>query len=246
MDTTEAVRLLDELTSEASSLGPTTLSSEFVSWRHRVNSLLSRALGDNHRITLEFQDLHWEPRVFRAETEFTMRSRFFDSAMIDALGLLEAAGFELHLGEQALNEAVDHGFDPELWAFVQPDVIAEAWGKVVSQAGIFTEDRIRRWAGRPANEVGQALMTAVFGDTGTFRLGMTEAEQKAWHLLAMGMSGALRNPGGHRIINRPDHKAHAIGVLGVCSVLLTELRYEHGNRFVTVEVIERDEDATDL
>lgn len=246
MDTGEAAQILGELRIEASSLGPNTLSSNFVSWHYKVESVLARALGDNHRLTLAFLNLFWAPASYTIANEGAIRAEYFEDAMIEGLGILDAAQYELQLVGQALDEAMDRGFDPELWAFVQSDVVAEAWGKVVSQAGIFTEDRIRTWAGRPAEEVGQALMTSVFGDAGQYRLGITEAERKAWHLLAMGISGALRNPGGHRIIARPDHKTHAIGVLGACSVLLTELRFEHGNTFVTLEAIERSADTPDL
>ena len=35
----------------------------------------------------------------------------------------------------------------------------------------------------------------------------------------------------HRIQRRNDDKRYALGVLGAGSLLLTQLRYEHGNRF---------------
>jgi hypothetical protein len=225
VDTVEAAVILGELRVEASALGPNTLSSSFVSWRHRVETVLARALGDDHRLTVSFLGLWWTPSSYTTAGEDGARAKYFSDAMMKGLGILDAAQYELRLMGRTITQAVDHGFDPELWNFVQSDVAAEAWGKVVSQAGIFTEHRIRTWTGRPAEEVGQALMTSVLGDTGQYRLGITEGESRAWHLLAMGISGALRNPGGHRIIERPDHKTHAIGVLGACSVLLTELRF---------------------
>jgi hypothetical protein len=100
-----------------------------------------------------------------------------------------------------------------------------------SGASIFTEDRIRRWAGRPANEVGEKLMTAVFGDHGDYRLGVTEAEKQGWHRFAMGASMALRNVDAHRLQSRTDHKLYAMGVLGASSLLLTQMRFDHGNHF---------------
>jgi hypothetical protein len=43
--------------------------------------------------------------------------------------------------------------------------------------------------------------------------------------------GAVRNVATHRIDLRDDAKRYAMGVLGAGSLLLTQLRYEHGNRF---------------
>ncbi len=54
---------------------------------------------------------------------------------------------------------------------VAPEIAAEAWGKVASQAVIFTEDRVRKWAGRPVGEVGKDLAVAVFKPDGVFRHG---------------------------------------------------------------------------
>jgi uncharacterized protein (TIGR02391 family) len=127
--------------------------------------------------------------------------------------------------------ASDESVDPELWAFVAPDIEREAWGKAVSQACIYFEDRIRKLAGGPAEEVGERLMTAVFGENGEYRLGVTDGEKQGWHRIAMGISMALRNAANHRIDDRPDHKRYAFGVISTCSLVLTQLKFEHGNRF---------------
>lgn len=52
----------------------------------------------------------------------------------------------------------------------------------------------------------------------------------------MGFAQALGNVDRHRIQKRDDARRYAIGVLGVGSLLLTQLRYEHS------EVIEDAED----
>lgn len=119
--------------------------------------------------------------------------------------------------------------DPDLWEHVRRSFAAGDWAKVTTEAAIFTEDRIRRWAGRPRNELGEQLMTAVFADRGAFRLGATDTERHGWHRLAMGLSMAVRNPAAHHVEQRPDHRAYAAGFLGACSLLLTEFRHEHGD-----------------
>ena len=53
-----------------------------------------------------------------------------------------------------------------------------------------------------------------------------------WLALGIGFTAALGNADRHRIQQRDDARRYAVGVLGVGSLLLTQLRYEHGNRFV--------------
>jgi hypothetical protein len=148
-----------------------------------------------------------------------------------AQGTLDAAIAELELLADDVPVADESGIDPELWEHIAPEIQAEAWGKVASQAVIFTEDRIRKWAGRPANEVGKDLAVAIFGKVGPFQMGRTEGEIQGWQLFAQGIAQALRNVDAHRIQDRPDHKRYALGLVGACSLLLTQMRYEHGNRF---------------
>ena len=52
-----------------------------------------------------------------------------------------------------------------------------------------------------------------------------------WRFFAQGIAQALRNVDTHRIQERPDLKRYALGVVGACSLLLTQMRFEHGNRF---------------
>ncbi|QSM56194.1 hypothetical protein IN840_25370 (plasmid) [Mycobacteroides abscessus subsp. abscessus] len=104
-------------------------------------------------------------------------------------------------------------------------------GEAAREAVIFTEDRIRRWAGRPVTEVGKDLAVAIFGNNGEFRMGLADGEKQGWQLLAQGIAQAIRNADAHRIQNRSDHRRYAMGVIGSCSRLLTQMRFEHGNRF---------------
>ncbi len=190
--------------------------------------MLTRSLGAAHHITADFIGLYWQSRVTPGTSA---DAAAFHAARQKAEGLIEAAIFELEELSAPDASGADAAYDPELWEHVQPHVVAEDWGKVASQTAIFTEDRIRKWAGRPVTEIGETLMTAVLGDKGEYRLGRTSGEQQGWHRLGMGISMALRNVDVHRIQERPDNKRYAMGVLGVSSLLLTQLRYEHGNRF---------------
>jgi hypothetical protein len=51
---------------------------------------------------------------------------------------------------------------------------------------------------------------------------------QGWQLFAQGIAQALRNVDAHRIQDRQDHKRYALGLVGACSLLLTQMRYEHG------------------
>lgn len=155
----------------------------------------------------------------------------FRATVPEAQGIIDAAIAELELLAEEVPVADESGIDAELWEHIAPEVAAEAWGKVASQAVIFTEDRIRKWAGRPVSEVGKDLAVAVFGKGAQFQMGQTEGENQGWQLYAQGVAQALRNVNAHRIQERPDHKRYAMGLVGACSLLLTQMRYEHGNRF---------------
>lgn len=223
------VQQLRQLQAEAGTLKFTD-SPEFTSWRLRTLNLLTRLFGPNHDITEAFRNVRFVPRVLGPSNQLIALSDALTRGVRRAVGVLDAAvsEWEALLQTPASN---DSAIDPELWKHVSPHVANEEWGKVASQTAIFTEDRIRKWAGRPPDEVGEKLMTELFGDRGDYRLGLTEGERQGWHRLAMGVSMALRNADAHRIQQRPDHQRYAMGVLGASSLLLTQLRYEHGNRF---------------
>jgi hypothetical protein len=230
----DSINLLRQFDREIQDMaGSTWDSSDFNSWQHRTRSVLARALGESHHITQGFIKISWSADMYSGIPERDRNSdiQAFANASTQARGLIDAAIFELEQFQQSTDVAEDAGFDVELWNHVQGHVVAEEWTKVASQTAIFTEDRIRKWAGRPATEVGEGLMTAVFGERGDYRLGITSGEKNGWHRLAMGISMATRNVDAHRIQDRPDIKQYAIGVLGASSLLLAQIRYEHGNRF---------------
>lgn len=220
-----------DLRAEATRLPQSAGSTEFVSWNSRARSTLTRALGEKHHITTGFVDNRWTPAVFGGGDMRAAYQKSFNAGLTRALGLLDAASAEIGFLAEDGPIADATGIDLELWEHVTPEVQSEAWGKVASQAVIFTEDRIRRWTGRPNSEVGKELAVAVFGKAGQYQMGLAEGEKQGWQLLAQGLAQAVRNVDAHRIQQRPDHKRYAMGVLGTCSLVLTQLRYEHGNRF---------------
>ncbi|MFF0144616.1 uncharacterized protein Ymh [Amycolatopsis sulphurea] len=226
----DAAERLRALRAEAASLPTSTSSAEFSSWHLRVRSVLNRVLGETHHITEGFSDIRWTPAAYTLGDASAFTDTF-RATIPEAQGVLDAAIAELDFLADDTPIADESGVDPELWEHVAPEIRAGAWGKVASQAVIFTEDRVRKWAGRPVGEIGKDLAVATFGKAGQFQMGKTEGENEGWQLFAQGIARALRNVDAHRIQDRPDHKRYALGLVGACSLLLTQMRYEHGNRF---------------
>jgi hypothetical protein len=193
--------------------------------------VLTRALGENHSIVVDFAKVRWTPGAIYGNDIGGLYRGAFVKGRNEAIGILDAAVAEIDLLIEEGPVIDDSSFDSELWDYVAPEVHAQSWGKAAAQAVIFTEDRIRKWAGRPIGEVGKELAVAVFGKSGDFKMGLVEGETQGWQLLAQGIAQAVRNVDAHRIQERSDHKRYALGVIGACSLLLTQMRYEHGNRF---------------
>lgn len=110
-------------------------------------------------------------------------------------------------------------------------VEAKDWEKVAGESAVFVEDRLRNWAGIPSTVTGSVnVFKAAIGSRG-FLLPKAGpgSEQQGWQQLATGLALALRNPSGHQIRNRTDAERYALGVLGMASLLLTEIRHEYGD-----------------
>ena len=69
----------------------------------------------------------------------------------------------------------------------------------------------------------------MFANDGQYRLGKEPGEWEGWRMLGMGFAQALSNVDRHNIQRRTDAKRYAFGVLGVGSLILTQLRHQHGD-----------------
>jgi hypothetical protein len=202
-------------------------------WKAKVRGVLTTALGPEDGIVERFVELRF--RYTGAQWTGMDNSIFWKTrhAQIrEACGLIAAAVHQLEL-ELETDEPVDEqAFDPELWAFVRALVEDEDWGKVASQTAIFVESHVRDWAGDPKDKngeglVGKGLYAAVFADDSDWRLGARAGEREGWRFLGMGFAQAVGNVDRHKIQRRDDARRYAVGVLGLGSLLLTQLRWEH-------------------
>ena len=226
-----AIEELAKLKAEAEGRGLFHRVGGIESWRPRVRMLFVRSLGEENNLVVKFDKIHYSPMVAYAGMPDSVYADARKGGVSRAVGLIDAALYELQLmgGDEPVDE---HAFDPELWAHVKTEVEDGEWGKVASQTAIFVENHIRTWAGEPKdrngnNLVGKQLYLEVFADSSAYRLGKQTGEFEGWRFLGMGFAQALSNVDRHRIQKRDDAKRYALGVLGLGSLLLTQMRYEH-------------------
>jgi hypothetical protein len=201
-------------------------------WKAKAEAVMGAALGSDSATLTKFRDLRYNVGIWTdAPGERERDARFFAGRVEEAAALLEAAIYEIELtGAEAGLEGVN--YDVGLWQHVRHLVEEERWEQVASQCAIYVEDKVRRWAGRPTDAkgqtlVGQALFAQALGDDGPLRLGAQPSERQGWRSLGMGLVGALGNVDRHHVQERPDARQYAIGVLGLASLLLTQIEREH-------------------
>ena len=203
----------------------------FDAWRAKVRGVLVASVGANDDLVTKFDGIGYGLIAFTSATPDSAWDRARQSGVETACGIIDAALYQLELGSQ--DEPVDEdAFDPELWSFVSGLVESEDWAKVASQVAIFVENHVRTWADDPKDKngeslVGKALYATVFADESDWRLGARAGEREGWRFLGMGFAQAVSNVDRHRIQERDDARRYAIGVLGLGSLLLTQMRHEH-------------------
>jgi hypothetical protein len=208
-------------------------------WRHKMNSLIGEILDPNHSLAIRMVGLTDRLRSGpppRSGSLFGVAPRpvgeTFAQAKQSAAGIIEALRWELNRLAPATAPFSDATVDPELWDHVRGLVDAGDWEKVAREAAVFVEDKLRIWAAVAPSVTGSVnVFKAAIGGPNGFVLPKTgpASEQQGWQQLAAGFALALRNPSGHQVRYRADAERYALGVLGVASLLLTELRHEYGD-----------------
>ncbi|MGW4394923.1 TIGR02391 family protein [Amycolatopsis nivea] len=229
----QAIAELEELKSEAET-SPLVQASTPAhrAWKAKVVAVLENSLGPDSSVLKQFVALRYSVGIWTgAPGEKDRDARYFRGRVADAVALIDAAIYELGLTTGVT--AVEGGsYDPGLWDHVKHSVDEERWEQVASAAVIYLEDKVRRWSGTPTDKqgkklVGQALFATAFSSEGPLALGGQANETDGWRSLATGLVAALGNVDRHNIQERPDVKQYALGVLGLASLLLTQVRYQH-------------------
>lgn len=229
-----AIAALEDLKKEALSPGVQG-GDDLTAWQGKVRGVLVAALGRDDHLVDRFDQVGYSPGIWGLETPHSVFMESQREGIREACGVIDAVLYQLRLRTEDEDEPVDaRAYDLELWEHVKGLVEAKDWGKVASQTAIFVEDRLRSWAGDPKNArgeslVGKDLMGRVLADDSDWRLGSRAAEREGWRSLGTGFASALSNVDRHRIQKRQDARRYAIGVLGLGSLLLTQMRFEHGD-----------------
>ena len=75
-------------------------------------------------------------------------------------------------------------------------------------------------------------MTALAND-GMLRLGRQAGKWEGWWSVGTGLAQAVGNVDRLRIKQRDDQRQYAMGVLGLGSMLLTQMKREHSEQIIT-------------
>lgn len=205
---------------------------EHLRWKTSVSAVLRESLGTDSPSLQAFLNVRYALGIWTGGPGEADRDRaYFAARVSDAAAIIEAAIYEL--GLRSDDEGTGPmGCDRELWNHVAHNISVGRWDQVASQSVIFFEDQVRRRLGGAAAQDGRALlpknlMGRAFASDGPLRLGRQVNESEAWRFLAQGLVGAVGNVDRHGIQDRDDLEPYAMGVLGLTSLLLTQIRYEY-------------------
>ncbi len=246
MSPTDAAKALEDLLIPRGNQGR---EPDYLEWRSKCLAVLRAAFGAGSEQVIEFERasaVRKEPVTLAKGPERDLELDRL-AAVERARGVLRGHiyAWETVSGDSLLDDA---SIDPELWAHVQGLVAADDWVKVPAAVAIFVEDKVRTWAGDPRTGraeviVGTALYAAALKGDGPLSLGRQANEQEGWRFLGQGLAQALGNVDRHRIQRRTDVKRYAMGVLGLGSLLLTQLRFEHPAQILEAESEAEGEDS---
>lgn len=225
-----AIQKLQELKAEAEN--PTRLyqaADEGSAWKSKVRGVIARALGNKHDLVQKLDDNRYGLSMWTENTPSSAWMSAFAGGVKTAVGYVDAAIYELELltGD---DDPIDEGaYDVELWDHVKGLVDSEECDKISSVVVTFVEDRVRTWGDFDTDKYGKGLYAAALGDAGELRLGKSKGEWEGWRALGMGFAQAVGNVDRHRLQRRDDARRYAIGVLGLGSLLLVQMRHKHGD-----------------
>ncbi|GAA3595542.1 hypothetical protein GCM10022198_19250 [Klugiella xanthotipulae] len=203
-------------------------------WKAKVQAVLQQSLGSDSTIVEDFSKLKYSMGFWTgAPGEDEIHAEFFRSRMRDACSIIDAAIYvlEIAVGPSAADSTQ---YDSGLWSHVRHSVIEERWEQVPSAACIYVEHKVRQWAGNPVGSdgkklVGHSLFTKALNSGGPLALGSQPNETDGWRNLGTGLIAAIGNVDRHGIQDRNDVKKYALGVLGLSSLLLSQIKLQHSD-----------------
>ena len=189
-------------------------------------SLVASCLGSDHYLVGKIESIpkaNWSARAgtISSLVNGTPQERFqgYVSAAIAVIGVVEPVAPKPDV------------CDVELWEDIHGLIEAELWQKIPSAVVTFVEHWFRERGGDPrmkngAKMIGADLMSRVMQD---HPLGGQASEHQGWEALGRGLMLAVGNRTRHNVESRADAETFAWRVVGLGSLLLSELRRTHSH-----------------
>jgi hypothetical protein len=223
----QAIRRLQQLANEAEGFAMQfeigQLGTRFIQMKHEAAAIVASYLGSDHYLVTKLATLEGSVPAMAA-----IASTRRESVTDQFIGLVNAAInlVEVAYGRPAPKPPI---CDPDLWQHVEELVRIEAWAKIPATVVTFVEDWYRKRGGDPRNDKGAKLVGAdLFNRVLTDQaLGGQESEHAGWRFLGMGLTQAIGNLHRHNIENRADAEQLAWSVIGLGSLLISEMRQSH-------------------
>lgn len=233
MNPERAAQLLTQLSQKAEDDAIRSATPESETWRHNVRSILARALGSDSHLVATFDQVRFfpGPSAMSAYVEEAVLERrrieVYERAVDRVRAIIDAALFEIGTGGGDATKPSGSNIDGQLWAYVRKLVESADWQNLPAAVAIFVESKIRAWGEFGRDTYGKVLYQKAFADDGELRLGGARGEWEGWRALATGLATAVGNNDRHHVQQREDMERYAMGVLGVGSLILTQVRYQH-------------------
>ncbi|MDB5165452.1 MAG: hypothetical protein JWM00_342 [Candidatus Saccharibacteria bacterium] len=210
-------------------------------WQTRAGAAIKKSFFHYDYYLDRLREINYQPSRRPKERRFNDQPSS-SIALDKATRILKEAIVDIQLDNIAdvpLLQISSETIDPGLWYFVQDELVNEKWDKVTAQTAIYLEHTIRKLTGDPRSHDGKKLTATklferVFSKSGEYSLGSERetGEQIGWLNLTTGFALAIGNVDRHNIQNRDDQQKYAIGALGLASLILTQLEYQHSDKLV--------------
>lgn len=201
-------------------------------WSDKVNYLINKVEGPRGSLAIRFNDISWHRIVSGGQSGMTVSlSRDpFQMAKSKCYSILSTLEFLLDQQLATLDDW-DEVIDPELWQHVSGLVMSEDWNMIAREVTAFLEGKFRVWGELQSLKGSVEVFKQAIGRDGMFPLGNESqpSEQDGWGQLGTGFVLAIRNRVSHGSERDRFAKQYAMGVLGLASLIVTEVKTKYGD-----------------
>ena len=207
--------------------------SQIELWRQKMHYAIGEIQGPSGALAIKFSGLPWThfPKDMKGITRVYVGVDLFQEVKKQSHDILTMLQFLLEQFDDTTAEW-DSAIDPELWDHVNTLVRSNDWNKVPVVVAAFLENKLRTWANiGPQTKGSTEVFKQAIGARGYFPLGDTDdsSEVQGWSQLSVGFALAIRNSAAHGEVKERYAKQYAFGVIGLASLIITELKDKYGD-----------------